>query len=517
MVNLTKVEPSYDESLKAPIKNHRIEWDDIDRKLIERPSFSFRLQLILGFLLLFFLSMATLIGSMAGIRQIQNKLRFVLATERFLFEIEQARRWEKNYFLYGTNLTEAAESASNAKILLSQNLKSYQKIAQQQAEEIVKNLDGYQNLLNDLSLFDRESPSGGPAKKHEIEIELRKKGSAMIEIAASLARKEEDSMNDLLNLIQRIPIYALAVYLLLLTYIIYFLSQRFMKRLNSLVNSTQRIASGGFSPIIPIHKTRDEFTTVSIAINKMLEELDSRQTAMVESHKLKAIGTLTAGVAHELNNPINNIMLTAYSMLEEYEELSKKDMLEMINDLIKEADRSRSIVRNLLEFARESESVSELLNLGELVEETLKLASNQIRVSDVKVDISVQPNLAQIRGDKQKLKQVFLNIILNAADAVQKKHGEIKIDVEQADSRGFLAVHIRDNGCGIADHILPYIFDPFFTAKKPGKGSGLGLSVSHGIVNIHGGKIHVESEEGKYTRFTVLLPTVDMPADISRA
>ena len=516
MVNLTTVEPGYDEGLKTPIKNHRIAWDDIDRKLIERPSFSFRLQLILGFLLLFFLSMTTLIGSMAGIRQIQNKLSFVLATERFLFEIEQARRWEKNYFLYGTNLTEAAESASNAKILLSQNLKSYQKIAQQQAEEIVKNLDGYQNLLNDLSLFDRKSPSGGPAKKHEIEIELRKKGSAMVEIAASLARKEEDSMNDLLNLIQRIPIYALAVYLLLLTYIIYFLSQRFMKRLNSLVNSTQRIASGGFSPIIPIHKTRDEFTTVSVAINKMLEELDSRQTAMVESHKLKAIGTLTAGVAHELNNPINNIMLTAYSLLEEYEELSKKDMLEMINDLIKEADRSRSIVRNLLEFARESESVSELLNLGELVEETLKLASNQIRVSDVKVDISVQPNLAQIRGDKQKLKQVFLNIILNAADAVQK-HGEIKIDVEQADSRGFLAVHIRDNGCGIADHILPYIFDPFFTAKKPGKGSGLGLSVSHGIVNIHGGKIHVESEEGKYTRFTVLLPTVDMPADISRS
>jgi signal transduction histidine kinase len=247
----------------------------------------------------------------------------------------------------------------------------------------------------------------------------------------------------------------------------------------------------------------------------MLEELDSRQTAMVESHKLKAIGTLTAGVAHELNNPINNIMLTAYSLLEEYEELSKKDMLEMINDLIKEADRSRSIVRNLLDFARESESVSELLDLGVLVQETLKLASNQIKVSDVKVDITVQPNLPQVRGDKQKLKQVFLNIILNAVAAVQK-HGEIKIDVEQTDPRGFLAVHIRDDGCGIADHILPYIFDPFFTAKKPGKGSGLGLSVSQGIVNIHGGRIHVESEEGEYTRFTVFLPSVDMPADISR-
>jgi hypothetical protein len=119
MVDLTAVEPSDGEGLKTPIKNPRISWDDIDRKLIERPSF---------------------------------------------------------FFLYGTNLTDAAESASNAKILLSQNLKSYQKISQQQAEEIVKNLDNYQKLLNDLSLFNRKSPSDGPAKKHEIEIDLRKKG-----------------------------------------------------------------------------------------------------------------------------------------------------------------------------------------------------------------------------------------------------------------------------------------------------------------------------------------------------
>jgi two-component system NtrC family sensor kinase len=498
------------------IKDRKILWDDIDQKLIERPSFSFRLQLILGFFLLFFLSMTIIIGSMSVINRIQKKLHFVQASERFLFEVEQTRRWEKNYFLYGTNLTDAAEGASNAKILLSQNLKSYQKISPQQAEAIVKSINNYQNFLQELSLIDRKNGRDDLAKMKKIEIDLRKSGAKMVEVAASLAIEEEDSMNDMLNLIQQIPIYALAVYLLMVIYIIYFLSQRFMKRLNFLVSSTQRIARGGFAPIVPIRKTRDEFTTVSVAINRMLEELDLRQTAMVESHKLKAIGTLTAGVAHELNNPINNIMLTAYSLLEEYEELSKKDMLEMIQDLINEANRSRSIVRNLLDFARESESVSEPLDLGVLVQETLNLASNQIRVSNVEVDISVQPNLPQVRGDRQKLKQVFLNIILNAVDAVQKD-GEIKIDVDQADSRGFLAVHILDNGCGIPDHVLPYIFDPFFTAKKQVKGSGLGLSVSHGIVNIHGGRINVESEEGKYTRFTILLPAMDMPADINRS
>jgi len=96
------------------------------------------------------------------------------------------------------------------------------------------------------------------------------------------------------------------------------------------------------------------------------------------------------------------------------------------------------------------------------------------------------------------------------------KDGIIKIDVEKAASPGFLAVHVLDNGCGIPAHIMPYIFDPFFTSKAPGKGTGLGLSVSHGIVNMHGGRINASSEEGKYSRFTVMLPTTDIPADINR-
>lgn len=514
MMNHSELESTTVDDSKVAFEDRKPLVDAVDRKLIKRPSFSFRLQLTLGFLFLFFLSMAIIIGSMTAINRIQKKLQFVQAGERFLFEVEQARRWEKNYFLYGTNLTDAAHSADNAKILLSQNLKSYQKISPQQVEKIIHNLDTYLDLLQKLISIDRNGIYD-MGKKHEIETALRKHGAEMVEIAASLALKEQASINALLSLIQQIPIYALVAYLLIIIYATHFLAQRFMKRLNSLIVATQRIAKGDFSPILPIRKYRDEFTTVSVAINRMLEELNTRQTAMVESHKLKAIGTLTAGVAHELNNPINNIMLTAHSLLEDYKELSDEELLEMINDLINETDRSRSIVRNLLDFARESESVSGPLDLGVLVNETVKLAENQIKVSGAKIDVSVQPNLSHIRGDKQKLKQVFLNLILNAVDAVDKE-GKIQIEVEKADSPGFLAVHILDNGCGIPSHIMPYIFDPFFTGKEKGKGTGLGLSVSHGIINMHGGKISVTSEEGKHTRFTVLLPSTDIPADISR-
>ncbi|UCH22227.1 MAG: HAMP domain-containing protein [Deltaproteobacteria bacterium] len=514
MINPSTLEPTYTEGFKTDLQDRKPLLDTIDRRLIERPSFSFRLQLILGFLLLFFLSVTIIIGSMIAIKRIQNKLHFVQASERFLFEVEQARRWEKNYFLYGTNLIDAAQSASNAKILLSQNLKSYQKISPEQAAQIVYNLDKYRELLGELVVLEKRK-GDAPARKQPIESALRKHGAEMVEVAVSLELKEQDSINALLNLFHQIPIYALVAYLLIIIYVAYFLAHRFMKRLNFLIDSTRRIASGDFSPIVPIRKYRDEFTTVSMAFNRMLEEIDARHTAMVESHKLKAIGNLTAGVAHELNNPINNIMLTAHSLLEDYKELSEEELLEMINDLINEADRSCSIVRNLLDFARESESVSEPLDLGVLVRETIKLAENQIKVSGAKIDIAVQPNLPNIRGDKQKLKQVFLNLILNAVDAICKD-GKIKIDVENATSPGFLAVHVLDNGCGIPSHIMPYIFDPFFTGKEVGKGTGLGLSVSHGIVNMHGGKINVTSEEGKYTRFTVLLPSTDIPADIKR-
>lgn len=494
------------------IFNKKMATDTADRELLERPGLSFRLQITLGFLLFFLLSMAIIIGSMVAINRIQKKLQFFQASEKFLFEIEQTRRWEKNYFLYGTNLDDADQSINNAKDILSQNLQKIDIIASpRQTKMIVEHLDAYRSFLHQLEVLEKKGVNDAE-RKHEIETALRKHGAEMVRVAASLASKEQESINAWLNLIHQGPIYSLVVLLLLMIYMAHFLAQRFMKPLNRLIDHTRRIAKGDFSPIKPIRKYRDEFTTVEVAINRMLEELDSHQTAMLESHRLRAIGTLTAGVAHELNNPLNNIMLTAHALLEDYKDLPEGELQEMINDLISEADRSRSIVRNLLDFARESESVSEALELGELVNNTIKLALNQVKVSGAQIDLKIQPNLSSIRGDRQQLRQVFLNLILNALDAVGKE-GKIKISVEKAATPGFLAVNVEDNGRGIPAHVLPYIFDPFFTTKTPVKGTGLGLSVSHGIVTKHGGRIGVISEEGKYTRFTVTLPSIDIPAD----
>jgi signal transduction histidine kinase len=276
-----------------------------------------------------------------------------------------------------------------------------------------------------------------------------------------------------------------------------------------LIGLTRQIASGDFTPIGPISKFRDEFTAVNVALNRMLEELDAWHTGMEESHQLAAIGTLTAGVSHEINNPLNNIMLTAYTLEEEYEDLSDEERQEMIADLLQETERVQKIVRNLQDFAREGECVLKTLDLGKVLEETALLVVNQAKASGVKINIEIQPHLPFIRGDQRQWKQVFINLILNALEA-SGKGGKIDIHAEKDQFPGFVAVHVGNIGSVIPRHILPYIFNPFFTTKPPGKGAGLGLSVSKGIVTRHGGRIDVTTRGEKYTRFTVRIPSTDV-------
>ena len=204
-------------------------------------------------------------------------------------------------------------------------------------------------------------------------------------------------------------------------------------------------------------------------------------------------------------------MLTSATLLDEYRDLSDDERNEMINDLIGESERSKRIVRNLLDFAREGDIESEALSIEHVLEETIQLASNQIKHSRVKIDRRFDEDVASVYGDRQQLAQVFLNIVLNALDAMPKG-GELGVLVGNTRDREFVAVEISDTGVGIPQQKIKEIFDPFFTTKKDGAGTGLGLSVSVGIVRKHGGDIQVSSVENKGTTFTALLPAAKIPA-----
>jgi two-component system, NtrC family, sensor kinase len=474
-----------------------------EKELLGRPAFSFRFQIILGFLIVFLLSVAIIVGAMVAINHIQKLITTFQTWQSFLFDIEQARRWEKNFFLYGTNLQEALDSSHKAKKILEENLPSLDVLAvPRQKGEITGHLEKYHAFLQDLS---RLAETGGLSDRLKAELEtlLRHYGALVVQDAADVAAWENRMVVEWLDLLQKVPTYYLVFHFVLMLWMTRFLSNRFMKPLNYLVKQTKRIATGDFSSVKPIRKYRDEFTTVEVAINRMLRELESRQTSLIDSHKLRAVGILTAGVAHELNNPLNNIMLTAHAILEEYKELSPEEAVAMVKDIVTETERSRAIVHNLLDFTRETESVMEPLDLETLLEETIRLARNQVKVKRARIEFSFEPGLPKIRGDRQQLKQAFLNLILNALDAVGED-GRIGVDLKEA-SPDHLLVQVEDNGCGIPAEALSHIFDPFFTTKPVGKGTGLGLSVVHGIVTKHGGKIRVESALGR-TVFALTLP-----------
>ncbi len=488
--------------------------DRAQRALQERPSVSIRTRITLGFSAWFLLSLGLAVVSIVTVSRIQEKLNFTGAVDRYTFEIQQARRFEKNYFLYHTNLTDALDHVHQAQDILDRERENIAAvIGDAGVRSMVSHVGRYESLLVQLQALDR---TGNPAASEgytEIEAGLREHGAEMVAVAEDLVARERRAVSAMLRISERIPLAFLAVLLALITYLAFFIARQMLDPLNRMMRTTQRVANGDFTPITPVRRYHDEFSHLAMAMNHMMIQLAHRQELLVQAHKLKAVGTLTAGVAHELNNPINNIMLTAALLEEDYADLPDEERLDMVRDLVGESERAQKIVRNLLDFARESTIQSGAIRPERLVEETLQLAMNQIKLAKVKVKGEVDENLPVIHGDFQQIVQVFLNLVLNALEAMPDG-GTLTISISTSRARDFVSFQFKDTGTGIPEHVIGNIFDPFFTTKPGAKGTGLGLSVSLGIIRQHGGDIQVKSEPGFGTTFVVLLPVAMVPADI---
>jgi signal transduction histidine kinase len=485
------------------------------RALRERPRFSIRNRLGLGFLVWFVLSLGIAIISTILITRIKNKLYFTEAANNYTFEIQQARRFEKNYFLYHTNLDDALDHVHNAQRILESerdNIESVVGAGNFEAMDV--HVGRYEELLIQLRVLDRLGEPESQRGYAEIEAELREHGSEMVAVAEDLVARERRAVNSMLLTSQRIPVAFLFVLILLILFLGFFIARQMLAPLNRMVQAATRMAAGNLTPIMPRRKYYDEFSELALAMNNMMLQLVHRHELLVQAHKLKAVGTLTAGVAHELNNPINNIMLTASMLQEDYQELSEEQRLDMTNDLVGESERAQKIVRNLLDFARESNIETQAIRAEDIVAETLQLASNQVKLAKVKVSGELDESIPPIYGDRQQLTQVFLNIVLNALDSMPQG-GKLGISIRNTKNRDFVAVEFADSGTGIGEQELKSIFDPFFTTKPDAKGTGLGLSVSLGIIKQHGGDIQVRSRINEGTTFTILLPIAQVPADIS--
>ncbi|MFH1893505.1 MAG: ATP-binding protein [Candidatus Zixiibacteriota bacterium] len=487
----------------------------IKQSLLERPRFTVKARLTLIFVIFFIISAAVSVAAMLMLSMINDRVQFVSLADKFANEIQSARRSEKNYFLYDSDLEEVRQHVDSANhILRLAALELGHVVGRQEIDSLQEYLTNYEVLVDTILSHGNDPAFKESESFKSVSQSLRSFGSQMLQLSLDVSRQERLLISGTIANAKRVHIALLAVLLGFSVFMASYISRHIISRLSRLMTATQRFASGDFLPITPKRKYQDEFSYVAIALNHMMYELNRRQNILVESHKLRAIGNLTAGIAHELNNPLNNIILTSEMLKEGIKDLSDEDLADMINDLVTQGRRAEQVVKNLLDFARESETSSEHLHIETLIEDTVRLAKNQIKLSGIEISEEIPENLPPIYGDRKLLVQVLLNLLLNAIDAMPDG-GSLKVRVAPEAKTGFVSIHVSDTGCGIPGHILGSIFTPFFTTKPTGKGTGLGLAVSKGIIEKHGGSIEADSKLNEGTTVTVHLPIVPIPADIT--
>lgn len=247
----------------------------------------------------------------------------------------------------------------------------------------------------------------------------------------------------------------------------------------------------------------DELQSTCQRLEISHHDLAEAQQRLLQTEKLASMGQLSAGVAHEINNPLGTILLYSHILIKELKESDQKRKdLELI---VKEANRCKEIVRGLLDFARQSRVSKAENDIGSIINEIYLLTSNNMK--EVNVVKRVEKDLPKICLDKNQIMQALINLVNNSIDAVPKG-GEVKLYARLNDRKDSIEIQISDNGTGIAKENLSKLFTPFFTTKEMGKGTGLGLAITYGIIKMHSGTIIVDSELGKGTTFTITLPLV---------
>lgn len=283
-----------------------------------------------------------------------------------------------------------------------------------------------------------------------------------------------------------------------------------LKPIGRIIAMSHRVMDGDLTARVEIHP-QGEMGELCRAVDGMAEAVCQREERLkqathrqiTQSEKLASIGRLASGIAHEINNPLTSVLTFAH-LLREKENLSEQDA-EDLDLIIHETKRAAEIVHGLLDFARERPAAKEPLSLNDIVQRTVRLIRNQKLFREVTIEEHLSNSLPAVNGDANRLQQVVLNLCLNAREAMADA-GTIRIETRARE--GEVILEVRDTGHGIKAEDLEQIFEPFFSTKPVGQGTGLGLSVTYGIVDQHEGHIEVDSEPGIGTTFTVLLPAL---------
>jgi two-component system, NtrC family, sensor kinase len=427
-----------------------------------------------------------------------TKLRFVEIADDLNASFLEMRLAEKNYFLYHDRqaLAEVRDKISYAMKTIEAEKKN---IIPAIGEEDFRKLETYLNSYAGVVSQAR----GAAREDREVELKIRGYGKMLKEFSESITRLERQRVNDIILNSKRILFFSFWAILVSALLVSHFISQKIVRSLRAIERLTKSISEGNFNRIEGF-QTRDELGSVITAINSMSEELAHREDEIIQSKKLASLGILTAGVAHEITNPLNNISMIAQTYEELYGALEEKDRIEFMQKVDAETERIRKIVKNLLDFSKPKDAHPKEADINNVIQKTLTLVQNMIDVSNIETRVNLHNGLPSLFIDEHQIQQVLVNLITNAVQSMTAG-GRLFIATRPGKSGDSVEVSVMDTGKGIPPEYLPHIFDPFFSTKGEG-GTGLGLSVSYGIIKNHQGEIRVESKVGVGTTFTVELP-----------
>jgi two-component system NtrC family sensor kinase len=511
-----------------------------------------------------FLISSAIIGFLAAFdylsfREIKKEIRYLEITDTISRKSFQLRRHEKNFFLYSP--LKAAEESGEVRAYLAElkkllvqnpNIDEADKLSlrssvneyerrfneiEQRASRLTARFEktkaaqrGNARFLSIVESTFLEQPSrsadflqkvfllpaGHPLVSglRELSTEiaaLRRTGEDILIISKDLDKIAREKAETVIRVSQIAILVLFPLFFFAGIGMLFFISTNVARRLMLLIKTVEKTGRGSYPHLTVPQDRRGSHDEVGVLIDKFNdmedqlarheEELARKNKELIQTRKLAAIGTLASGVAHELNNPLNNISLSAQVLSKEAGKGCSREIKEAVGDILSQTERVKRIVGDLLEFARGRDPQYREMDLAEVIRDAFRQTGSSRNLEGIRFSLDAGPAPVLIPADPGQMEQVFANIFINAVDAMQGSGG-LSITARKADET--VVIRISDTGGGIPRDSIDKIFEPFFTTKD--KGTGLGLAIVYNIIKKHYGNISVESEEGKGTTFTITLP-----------
>lgn len=415
----------------------------------------------------------------------------------------EIRRYEKNFIIRHDNddFTKVLAYIDEAQQFVPRVIDDLKIMPQPtHLQDLTAKLTAYKEHFQN---FKEKCPTGNEIIVCLLREKIRALGQDLVTITDDLVLFEQNKMTTFIEMFTSRLVKTILFLVVLSIFTITLLYTSIIKPLKMVENAAISIANGTFS-LLPVDEKKGEVRSVLRAFNKMVTDLEEQQEQLFQAKKLSSIGTLASGIAHQINNPLNNIATSCQLALADIDDDQDSFVVKMLETINKETQRAGEIVRGLLEFSRAQTFSPQPCQLAEIVSKVKQLVASEVPTG-ITIDTDIPTDML-LYIDVQKMVEALLNLTINAIQAIPESPGTVFIKAEKDADRKNAVITVADTGNGIDKEHLPKVFDPFFTTKNAVNGTGLGLAVVYGIIKKQSGSIRVESTKGKGTRFIITLP-----------